>query len=696
MTSLLVEIQTEELPPKALRTISDAFAKGVFDSLQAQGFLTQYSVETPMGSPRRLAVVITEVLEKSPDKPFKQRLVPVKVGLDAQGNATVALKKKLANLGLTAEPKDLTIINDGKQDQLYYEGVKSGETLQKGLQTALEESISKLPIPKMMSYQLENGETVEFVRPVKKLVALYGTRIIDVNLFGLKSDRETIGHRFHVILPLQIDSAETYSRQMICSGKVIPHFEARKLRMVDELKEKAKELDAEIIMPEDLVEEVAALTEWPVVYVSEFDEEFLSVPEECLILTMQQNQKYFALRDHQGKLINKFLIVSQLEATDGGDAISKGNARVVRARLADAKFFYEQDKQETLESRIGGLEHVVYHNKLGNQLERSLRIQNIAEKVAGLIGADPSLAVRAAKLAKTDLRTLMVGEFPELQGIMGEYYALNDKEDPLVAKAIKEHYQPRYVGEALPSSEVSLAVAIADKMDTLAGLFGIGQLPSGDKDPFALRRHAIGVLRMLIEKELPLSLDDLIGIATAEEMKVANVKDASKELKDFFYDRLRVLLKDQGATALEVEAVLAVEPKYLKEVPARLKAVQSFLKLPEAESLIAANKRIENILKKNTDELPESVDATVLQEEAEKELFEAIKQVNEEIQGKFEKGQYEEILLAYAPLKAPVDKFFDKVMVNVDDKAVRLNRLGLLNSLHEAMNQVARLSSLAS
>lgn len=696
MNSLLVEIQTEELPPKALKKLSDAFAQEVFTQLKKADFLLPDSKVKAFGAPRRIAVYITDVLADSPDKPFSQRLVPSKIGIGADGKPTAALTKKLAALGVQADVSELKVVNDGKQDQLYYEGVKKGESLEKGLQNALDYAVTHLPIPKVMSYQLANGETVEFVRPVKHLLALYGDKVLNVSLFGLKAGNQTAGHRFHTKDLLTINSADTYETQLEEQGKVIPSFEKRQDKMVAALKREAANLDAQIIMPDDLVNEVASLTEWPVVYVSSFDEDFLKVPEECLILTMQQNQKYFALRDQNGKLINKFLVVSQINAKDGGAAIQSGNARVVRARLADAKFFFEQDQLERLDSRVPGLEHVVYHNKLGNQLQRSERIQNIAEKVAQKLGANAELAKRGAKLAKADLRTLMVGEFPELQGIMGEYYALHDKEDPIVAVSIKEHYYPRYAGGELPSTPESLSVALADKLDTLAGLFGIGQIPTGDKDPFALRRHALGVLRMLIEKDLPLSLDDLIAIAVTEEQKIDGVKDASRELKDFFYDRLRVMLKEEGAQALEVEAVLSVEPKYLREISARLKALQAFRKLEEAASLSAANKRIENILKKSKDSIPESVDEDLLEVQEEKDLYKALVEVNKDLEGKFEKGEYEAILLDLAPLKSPVDAFFDKVMVNVYDEGVRRNRLALLKELHRSMNQVAKLSCLAS
>ncbi len=695
MATLLIEIQTEELPPKALENLSSAFAASLFDSLKEQGFTAEDSKVTAFGAPRRIAAEVTAISERSPDKPFRQKLVPAKIGLDADGNATAALKKKMAALGIECEPSQLAVVNDGKQDQLYYDGIKPGVLLAEGLQAALDKAVKQLPIPKVMSYQLEDGRTVEFVRPVKHLVALLDDKVVDVELFGLKAGRDTRGHRFHCKAPVEITSAESYAKEME-AAKVIPSFDERRNKMVQELKDAAKRLDAEIIMPQDLVNEVAALTEWPVVYDSSFDEEFLSVPGECLILTMQQNQKYFALRDQNGKLKNRFLLVSQIEATDGGDAIRSGNARVVRARLADAKFFYDQDKLQPLESRVSGLSNVVYHNKLGTQLERSERVRKIAQQVAKKIDADPKLADRAAMLAKADLRTLMVGEFPELQGIMGEYYAEHDKEDAKVALAIREHYQPRYAGDELPSTRESLAVALADKMETLAGLFGIGQLPTGEKDPFALRRHALGVLRMLMEKELPLSLDDLIQIAMQVEMTAPGVKDTSDELRQFFTDRLRVMLKDKGYSAHEVESVIEVRPELLSDIPKRLKAVHDFMGMPEAESLAAANKRIENILKKSSGETGSEVDATLLVEPEEKALYEAISKVEPKLGADYSAGHYDAVLKELAPLKAPVDAFFNKVMVNAEDPKLKRNRLTLLNELHKAMNKVAKLSCLAS
>lgn len=695
MTSLLVELQTEELPPKALKKLSEAFAQNLTKSLASQHFLADGSQTTVYGSPRRLAALVTNVLAKSPDEAFKQKLVPVKVGLDAEGNATPALLKKMKALGIDADVKSLKQVDDGKNVQLFYEGIRPGVELAHGLQTALEAAAFNLPIPKVMHYQLADGETtVSFVRPAKHLVVLYGEDVVPVSLLGLKADRLTSGHRFHTHELIAIKSADGYEEQMMTEAKVMPSFAKRREKIVHDVVEGARAIHGEAIMPEDLIDEVTALTEWPVIYESSFEEEFLKVPQECLILTMQQNQKYFAVQDEKGRLMNRFFLVSQLEAKDGGDAISAGNARVVRARLADAKFFYDQDKLQTLESRIPLLKNVVYHNKLGTQAERVERVKAIAAKVADLIGANRDQAVRAAQLAKVDLLTLMVGEFPELQGIMGEYYALHDGEDEEVALAIREHYQPRFAGDALPSTPVSLAVALADKLETLSGLFGIGQMPTGDKDPFALRRHALGVLRMLIEKNLNVAITDLVNIGYEAMKSVANVKDARDDLLAFFEDRLRVMFKDKGYSAQEVDAVLATHPTMVLDVPARLQAVRAFAQLPEAEALAAANKRIGNILKKTVPET-DVVDAALFDSEAEKALYEALCDAEPKAKAHYEAGRYTDLLKGLAPMKAPVDRFFEDVMVNVEDARVRANRLALLWRLHRTMNMVAELSRLA-
>lgn len=696
MKSLFVELQTEELPPKALKKLSEAFAAGVEKSLAAQSLLTEKSTVKVFGAPRRMGVRITEVLEKSPDTAFEQRLVPVRVGLDADGNPTPALTKKMAALGITASVADLKRVNDGKNEQLVYEGVRAGVAVKDALQKALEESVKNLPIPKVMNYQLADGETtVQFVRPVKHLTALYGEDVVDLEMFGLKAGRVTMGHRFESAGEIEIPSADAYEDTMRSVGHVVADYAERRAMLVAGLEEAAAKAGGTLIAPEDLIDEANSLTEWPVIYISEFEEKFLDVPEECLILTMQTNQKYFPMRDAQGRLMNRFCLVSHIHAADGGKAIVSGNARVVRARLADAEFFYRQDCLQTLASRVPGLAHVVYHNKLGSQGERMLRVKAIAHAVAEKIGADSLKAERAAELAKADLRTLMVGEFPELQGIMGEYYARHDGEDEAVAEAVSQHYLPRFAGDKLPEGPVAVAVALADKLETLAGMFGIDQMPTGDKDPFALRRHALGVLRMLIEKNLSVGLDELVAIAFAVETKVEGVQDASEALTHFFFDRLRVMMREAGYTAQEVDAVLAKQSTDIAQTPKKLEAVHKFMQMPESASLAAANKRIANILKKSADAAVGDVDPALLAEDAEKKLFDVLGDHEPIAKLFFEKGEYEGMLATLTPLKTPVDAFFADVMVNSEDEKLRLNRLALLKRLFTLMNRVAELSRLA-
>jgi glycyl-tRNA synthetase beta chain len=704
IASLLVELHTEELPPKALRSLSEAFAAGIERGLRSREFLTADSRVTAFGAPRRLAVHITAVKARSDDKPFRQKLMPIAVAQDKAKQWTAAFLKKLESIGRghmaglpvgTCDgPDQLHIESDGKADAVFLSSVTKGSALSVSLQSVLDEALAALPIPKVMSYQLADGRTtVQFVRPAHRLVALHGHAVLPVTALGLEAGTKTFGHRFHTQGEIAIHSADTYEKQLLEQGKVIASFEARHRRIAELVSDAAKQFGAHAVMPADLLDEVTALVEWPVVYESGFEKEFLDVPQECLILTMQQNQKYFALKDDAGKLLNRFLLVSHIDA-DNPEFIIGGNARVVRARLADAKFFYDQDRKSTLESRISGLASVVYHNKLGSQLERVERLTGIAVEIAKALGVDATHVERAARLAKADLRTLMVGEFPELQGIMGTYYARHDSEPADVANAIEEHYRPRFAGDALPTTKVGTCVALADKLETLIGLFGVGERPTGDRDPFALRRHALGVLRMLIEDRLALPLERLLAIGVAAFGNVKGFADPRADLEAFFFDRLRGLLRDDGYSANEIEAVVAMKPQRIDDVTPRLAAVRAFLALPEAESLAAANKRIGNILKK-ADGAPGAVDAALLFEPAEKELAAAFARIKPVTDSQFAAGDYAAMLTSLAPLKRPVDAFFDDVMVNVDDPKIRANRLALLAALRAQMNRVADLSLLA-
>jgi glycyl-tRNA synthetase beta chain len=704
VASLLIELHTEELPPKALKSLSEAFAAGIERGLRSREFLTADSRVTAFGAPRRLAVHVTAVKANSDDKPFRQKLMPLAVAQDKAKQWTAAFLKKLEGMGRghlaglpvgTAHGADsLVVESDGKADAVFLNGVAKGAALSVSLQPVLDDAIAGLPIPKVMSYQLADGRTtVQFVRPAHRLVALHGHAVLPVTALGLEAGTKTFGHRFHTQGEIAIHSADTYEKQLLEEGKVIASFEARRQRIAEFVTEAARKRGAHAVMPADLLEEVTALVEWPVVYESGFEKEFLDVPQECLILTMQQNQKYFALKDDAGRLLNRFLLVSHIEAKDPS-AIVGGNARVVRARLADAKFFYDQDRKSTLESRIPGLATVVYHNKLGSQLERVERLTGIAVEIGKALGVDATHVERAARLAKADLRTLMVGEFPELQGIMGTYYARHDREAADVANAIEEHYRPRFAGDALPATRVGTCVALADKLETLVGLFGVGERPTGDKDPFALRRHALGVLRMLIEDRLALPLDRLLAIGVSAFGNVRGFADPRADLEAFVFDRLRGLLRDEGYSANEVESVVSMKPQRIDDVMPRLAAVRAFAALPEAESLAAANKRIGNILKK-AEGAPGAVDPALLFEPAEKDLAAAFDRLKPVTDRQFAAGDYTAMLASLAPLKLPVDRFFDDVMVNVEDARLRANRLALLAALRTQMNRVADLSLLA-
>jgi glycyl-tRNA synthetase beta chain len=691
--TLLVELLTEELPPKALAKLGAAFATGIANGLKARDFTGADSVATAYASPRRLAVSITNVRATSPDKSIREKVLPVSVALDAAGNPTAPLAKKLAALGFPdVTVADLERAVDGKAESFFYTYTAPGSALQAGLQAALEESVAKLPIPKVMSYQRPDGATVQFVRPVHKLIALHGTKVVPLTLLGLSAANITLGHRFLTNgAPIAIESAGAYAATLEETGKVIPNTDARKEKIRAALLAKAGA--DKVLMPESLLDEVSALVEWPVVYECRFEDEFLAVPQECLILTMQTNQKYFALTDANGKLRSRFLIVSNIETADPQHIVG-GNERVVRPRLSDAKFFFEQDKKKTLEARLPLLANVVYHNKLGTQAERTRRIVKLAGKLAQLLGYDSALAERGALLAKADLLTDMVGEFPELQGIMGTYYARHDGENEEVALAASEHYQPRFAGDALPSTHTGTAVALADKLETLVGIWGIGLQPTGDKDPFALRRHALGVLRMLREKDLDLPLDALLASAAALFDGIPAFKDPVAEVKVFMIDRLRGQLREQGFSANEVEAVLSLNPDRFGDIVQRLEAVKAFAALPESESLAAANKRITNILKKSDAAVGEPSEA-LLQEDAERALFAAIARVRPAVDAAFAAGDFTGTLKTLAQLRDGVDAFFNDVMVNAEDIALRNNRLALLASLHGMMNRVADISKLA-
>lgn len=696
-SNLLVELFVEELPPKALKKLGLSFASLLAETLKEQGLSSDSSVVTNFATPRRLAAHITDVAAKAADKQVAQKLMPVKVGLDAEGKPTPALLKRLSGMGLDdSVVENLRTESDGKADSLFLDITKTGATLSEGLQKAIDEALAKLPIPKVMTYQINDGwESVNFVRPAHGLVALHDDQIVPVTALGLTASNTTTGHRFEAQKSvITLNNADSYAEQLRTEGAVIASFEERKADIAAQLKAAADKEGLIAVEDEDLLDEVTALVELPNVLLGQYEVEFLDVPQECLVLTMKANQKYFPLVDSKGKLTNKFLITSNINPADPS-AVIGGNERVVRPRLADAKFFFDQDRKKTLKSRIASLDKVVYHNKLGSQGERNTRVVKLAGDIAKQLG-DANLVTKteqAAYLSKADLITDMVGEFPGLQGIMGRYYAQYEGLDDEVAFAIEDHYKPRFSGDELPRSQVGICVALADKLETLVGLFSIGEKPTGDKDPFALRRQALGIIRMLIDAKLPLPFDALIELALKQFNGDADVLAA---IKAFCFDRLSVNLRDQGASAQEVDAVLSLEPALLSEIPQRLAAVKTFATLAEAPALAAANKRVGNILRKVEGDVEAKVDDSLLQEPAEQALATALNTTKAEADKLFEAGDYTASLQALATLREPVDAFFDNVMVNADDPALKANRQGLLATLHQAMNRVADLSKLAS
>ncbi len=707
--SLLIELQAEELPPKALSSLSNAFAQGIFNSLLQQGLLGSDSQLTPFATPRRLAAHISHVSAKAEDQNIQVKLMPVSVGLDAQGQATPALLKKMQSLGMDAQQvPHLAQKMDGKALALFIEQAQIGVSIQQGLQVALDHSISHLPIPKLMTYQLDKDcalpgwDSVSFVRPVHHLVALFGEQVLAVTTLGLTAGRKTLGHRFEAqAASIDISHADHYEQELLEQGAVIASFDKRKVQIQQQLLQVAQAAGEGLkpIQDEALLMEVTGLVEKPNVLLCQFDKAFLDVPAECLVLTMKANQKYFPLLNAKEELTHQFLVVSNITPPDPS-AVITGNERVVRPRLADAQFFYNQDRQHTLASRLDRLAKVVYHNQLGTQQQRMLRVSALVQQLSAVLSSveEKADALTAAQLAKTDLLTDMVAEFPELQGTMGAYYALNDGHSQQVAHAIEDHYKPRFAGDSLPRSDVGCLLALADKLETLTGMFGIGNLPTGDKDPYALRRQALGVIRILLRAPFDaLQLEHLLetGLAVLAKECDIDVVKAKTELYQFILDRFAVNLKDQGYSAFEVDAVLALRPQCFGDVPARMEAVRAFAAMPQAEALAAANKRISNILKKASNADSGHFSSEQLTLPAEKNLYDAMAQSVKQADTFYAQKNYTDSLKALAALREPVDAFFNDVMVNDPNEDIRRNRLGLLNQLHVSLNRVADLSRLA-
>ena len=712
--SLLVELFTEELPPKALRHLGEAFGHGLQDCLIRAQLKDRDPRDTRIfATTRRLAVLIKDVRSKAADRTETKKLMPSKVAFGADGEPSAALVKRLEKEGATADQIERKIESGG--EYAFLTQTIPGTTLNVGLQIALQESLAGLPIPKVMSYQLADGATtVQFVRPVHGLVALHGKEIVPVSILGLDAGRITHGHRFQGVKDVPVGDADAYEEALAAHGRVIASFDTRRAEAERQLRAEAKVLGASL-GPEDdvapLLDEVTALVEFPSVYAGEFEREFLAVPQECLVLTMRTNQKYFPLFDPAGKLTNRFLIVSNMRLADPRNIV-EGNNRVVRPRLADARFFFATDKKSRLEARVPRLGAIVYHNKLGSQLERVERVQLLAGRIAREIGADAVLAERAAWLAKADLVTNMVGEFPQLQGIMGRYYALADGESPVVADAVEQHYRPRFAGDAIPANGIGVAVALADKLEALVGIFGIGQQPTGDKDPFALRRHALGILRILIELNLPVDLTDLIkfaeqcfsdGLLASSPRKGTIVTvPVHAEVVGFVKERAKSYLRDLGYSALEVESVLAMESPFdYTLTPAhligRLEAVRSFLALPEAAGLAEADKRIRNIITKSGEAgtLGTNIDEAAFESDVEGVLHRVTENLLMQVDSLIADGNFKAALLLTAGIHAPVAAFFDKVMINAEKPSVRENRFALLRRVVQLTNRVANISKLA-
>jgi glycyl-tRNA synthetase beta chain len=683
--TLLVELLTEELPPKALNSLSKAFAQALAADLGERDLLTEGSKTHAFATPRRLAVVITKVLARAPDKPMEFAGPSVKVGLDPEGNPTPALLGFAKKQGV--DVSKLERQNTPKGEAFVYRTLSRGGYLATGLDLAVEDMLRKLPVPKMMRWGSGNAQ---FVRPAHGLLIMHGAKVVAGEVLGISSTNRTLGHRFLGAKQIVLKHATDYEHALRTTGKVEPEFANRKHEIMERLAKAGK--GVELVTDDALLDEITALVEWPAVYEGTFGEEFLEVPAECLILSMQQHQKYVPLRDRKtGRLLPRFLFVSNLETKDPREIV-RGNERVLRARLADAKFFCDQDRKTQLEARVPQLANVVYHNKLGTQLQRTQRIKLLAGEIARSLGTDVVPAERAAELAKADLLTGMVGEFPELQGIMGRYYALADGEDPRVADAIEQHYRPRFAGDKLPEGPIACAVALADKLDALAGLFSIGEQPTGDKDPFGLRRAALGVIRIVVENQLLVSLWDLVDAAFGPFKGKAQT-----DLRMFFTERLRSYFQERGYTANEVEAVLSLNPVAITLIPKQLEAVRAFSALPEAASLAAANKRIANILRQaaGKGESFDGADVSALREPAEIALFEALQAATRSAKPLFDSGDFAGYLKTFASLKTPVDLFFDAVMVMVDDKKLRENRLALLTDMRKAMNRFSDISKLA-
>ncbi|GEK07810.1 glycine--tRNA ligase subunit beta [Pseudoalteromonas peptidolytica] len=683
--NLLVEIGTEELPPKALRNLAESFAENT--KLELAALELGHEGVSWYASPRRLGIQVKALQTQQADKVVEKRGPAIQAAFDAEGNATKAALGWARGCGI--DINDAERLKTDKGTWLLHKAKVEGQQTLALLSDVINKALAKLPIPKPMRW---GANKTQFIRPVHTVAALLGSQQVQGEVLGKAIGNELQGHRFHHPERVRVTHADD-SHQVLKDAYVIADYEARKALIRSQIETEAQKLGAQVAMDEDLLEEVTSLVEWPVTLVASFEEAFLQVPDEALIYTMKDDQKYFPLLDKQGNLINKFLFVSNIESKDPSVVIS-GNEKVVRPRLADAQFFFETDKKKTLESRLESLDSVLFQKQLGTLKDKSERISALAGFIAEQLGADKALAERAGLLSKTDLMTEMVMEFTDVQGVMGMHYARIDGEAEEVALAQNEQYMPRFAGDNLPSNPISFAVALADKFDTLVGIFGIGQTPKGDKDPFALRRAAIGALRIMVEKALPLDIQDIVAKAMTlfgDKLSNANV---AEDVIEFMLGRFRAWYQDEGISVDVIQAVLARRPTSPVDFDRRVKAVSHFRTLAEAEALAAANKRVNNILAKNNVASEALVDTSLLQEEAEKTLAAQVAALTAELAPVYAKGDYQTALTRLANLREAVDNFFDNVMVMADDEAIKANRLALLSQLSKLFLNTADISVL--
>lgn len=683
----IVEVGTEELPPTALKSLAIAFQQGIEEGLNKREF--QFQSSEWFATPRRLAVRVNQLVEQAPDNNIEVQGPPVAAAKDKDGNWTKAAQGFASKNGVT--PEQLEQVDTAKGARLVFRETRAGEQAGECLPEIVEHSLASLPIPKRMRW---GASRAEFIRPVHWLLMLLGKDVIPAEIFGFKADRTTLGHRFHGNEWLTVDEPAVYESVLEKQGRVIADYQKRQDVILEQIAAEGTKLSARVIIDPDLLNEVTALVELPVALTGSFDNEFLKVPAEALISSMKEHQKYFHLESEDGKLLPNFVFVSNIESRDPSQVV-QGNEKVIRPRLSDAAFFFETDKKTTLAGRVEKLGSIVFQEKLGTLLEKTRRVESLAGFIAASIGANAQHAQRAGLLAKTDLTSEMVLEFDKMQGIAGYYYALNDGENPEMAEAIRDQYLPRFAGDELPGSHTACAVALADRLDTLVGIFGIGQPPSGSKDPFALRRASLSVLRILVEKRLPLDLRTLLEEAKANHRELPAGDTVVQQVLEYMIERFRAWYEEADIPVQIFQAVSAKDVTMPLDFDERVKAVHRFSQLPEAEALAAANKRVSNIIAKQDGDLPESVNETLLTEAAEKELFAAVQQKQGEVAPLFQKQEYTRGLEALANLREKVDNFFDHVMVMTDDEALRNNRLALLKQLRELFLQVADISLLS-